>query len=175
MNATFTEYRADPNRTDPVTGSPSWWWGLGTDESADGFGGLLQFDLRFFGVAHGDDAVFEVLVEQHERDAFHGAGGRGDLGEDVDAVGLLVDEALQAAYLTFDATQPREDRLLLGDVSRVRVVVHGGAPLVVRLPQGGISSWFPSIPQRGTLARGVREAWVTWGGSGRGIPDTMTQ
>ena len=46
----------------------------------------MQFDLRFFGVAHGDDAVFEVLIEQHERDAFHGAGGRGDLGEDVDAV-----------------------------------------------------------------------------------------
>ena len=31
---------------------------------------------------------------------------RGDLGEDVDAVGVLVDHALEAAHLALDAAQP---------------------------------------------------------------------
>ena len=58
----------------------------------------------------------------------------GDLGEDVDAVLLLVDHPLQAARLALDATQPPEVVVLLMDVAvLVRHdlcrLVHG-SPLV---------------------------------------------
>ena len=55
-----------------------------------------------------DDAVRQVLVEQPERHRLQRLGHRGDLGEDVDAVLLLLDHPLQAADLALDAAQALE-------------------------------------------------------------------
>ena len=58
------------------------------------------------------DAVPQVLVEQGDGHALERLGRRGDLGEDVDAVGVLVDHPLEAAHLALDAAQPLEDVVL---------------------------------------------------------------
>jgi hypothetical protein len=55
------------------------------------------------GVGVVGDAVAEVLVEQPDGDGSQGVLDRGDLGEDVEAVGVLVDPALEAADLASDA------------------------------------------------------------------------
>ncbi len=59
------------------------------------------------------DAVRKVLVEQLEGDGLQRPGRRRDLGQYVDAVRVVVDHALHAPYLTFDAAQPLLDRALL--------------------------------------------------------------
>ena len=64
------------------------------------------------------DAVPHVLVEQADGDALQRLGGRADLGEDVDAVGVVVDEALEAADLALDLAQAGEDVGLLEHVAR---------------------------------------------------------
>ena len=58
------------------------------------------------GVGH---AVPEVLVEQPDRHALEGSRRRRDLGQDVDAVGVLVDHALQPAHLALDAPEALQD------------------------------------------------------------------
>jgi hypothetical protein len=67
--------------------------------------------------------VTEVLIEQRERDRLQCLGGRGDLGEDVDAVLVLVDHPLQAADLPLDPPQPLEVVVLVVGVS-VHVVLR---------------------------------------------------
>jgi hypothetical protein len=51
------------------------------------------------------DAMTGVVVEQAERDLVERGLHGGDLGEDVDAVTVVVDHALNAAYLAFDALE----------------------------------------------------------------------
>ena len=70
-----------------------------------------------------DDAVGQVLVEQAERDGLERLGHRGDLGEDVDAVLLLLDHPLQAAGLALDPAQPLEV-VVLGVEVAVLVRAH---------------------------------------------------
>ena len=53
-----------------------------------------------------DHARMGVSVEQPERDLVEGGLDRRDLGEDVDAVAVLLDHALDAAHLALDAPQP---------------------------------------------------------------------
>src|ERR1700759_86252 len=48
----------------------------------------------------------QVLVQQVQRDGTQGTVGGADLGEDVDAVLVLLDHAGDAAYLALDAPQP---------------------------------------------------------------------
>ena len=55
----------------------------------------------------------EVLVEHLQRDRLQRLGGGRDLGEDVDAVAILVDHRLEAPDLAFDATQPLLDGVLV--------------------------------------------------------------
>src|SRR5579859_5189823 len=97
----------------------------GSDQAGDRVGRL--FDLAGGGIAAlGDglhDAVAEVFLEQAERDGLQGLGGRGDLGEDVDAVLVFIDHSLQAADLPFDAAQPLDVAVLVVGVS-----VHCPAP-----------------------------------------------
>src|SRR5690349_21936112 len=83
----------------------------GSDESGDGVGGLADLDIGLVATGAGgvDDAVREVLVEQLQGDGLERAGRRGDLGEDVDAVRVLLDHPGQAADLALDATEPGED------------------------------------------------------------------
>src|SRR3546814_6218640 len=64
----------------------------GPDEPGDGFRGFLDLGLRL-GAAHSgspDDAVAQVLLEQTEGDRAQRLGHRGDLGEDGDAILLLL-------------------------------------------------------------------------------------
>ena len=67
------------------------------------------------------DAVLQVLVEQVQADTLQRLADGCDLGEDVDAVGVLVDHPLQATDLALDAAQPGEDLLLVVGVSGCRV------------------------------------------------------
>jgi hypothetical protein len=56
--------------------------------------------------------VAEVIFDEAEGDGLEGPGHGGHLGEDVDAVGVGLDHALQAAHLTLDAAQPLEVSVL---------------------------------------------------------------
>src|SRR5690606_9177482 len=93
--------------------------GSGTDEAGDGRGGLLHLRVRF-GTARVDgfgDAVADVVLQQSERDRLEGTGRRGDLGEDVDAVGVVLDHPLQAPDLPFDPPEPGKIRLLVTGIA----------------------------------------------------------
>ena len=77
------------------------------------------FDLRVGSLTSDTDgvgnAVRKVLIKQRQGYCFESSGGGGDLGEDVDAIGVFFNHALQPADLPFDATQALEmDRLDVG-------------------------------------------------------------
>ena len=98
-----------------------------------------------------------VGVEQAQADAVEGAAHGGDLGEDVDAVPLLLDHPRQAARLALDPAQPVEQRGPVGAVAARHGVptgrhesddtpgrYHGGVPTATRperieLPIDGMS------------------------------------
>jgi hypothetical protein len=65
-----------------------------------------------------------MVLEQLDRDALEGGGDGGDLGEDVDAVALLLDHPLNATHLSLDPVQALDQRVLVGNVS----VCHAGSP-----------------------------------------------
>ena len=67
-------------------------------------------------VAH---AVAEVVLHETDRHALQRLVHGGDLGQDVDAVGVLVDQPLQPPDLALDASQP-------GQVGGLVVVVPVG-------------------------------------------------
>ncbi|MDH6537868.1 hypothetical protein M2167_000370 [Streptomyces sp. SPB4] len=73
------------------------------------------------------------MVLQHgEPEGLQCLGGGADLGEDVGVLGILLDQALQAADLTLDAAQPLEGIVLVG-----RLTVHGDPfPTSKQLPLG---------------------------------------
>src|SRR4051812_44302760 len=106
----------------------------GADETGDGLGGFG--DLEVGGLAPGlrgvDDAVAEVVVEQPERDALEGLGEGRDLREDVDAVLLLVDHAVDAAGLALDALEARQVAVLVADVAVRRGQLRRGGCYVHR-------------------------------------------
>src|SRR4051812_9511581 len=82
-------------------------------------------------------AVAEVLLEQGEGERVQGALGRRHLGQDVDAVGVGVDEAPQTADLAFDPAQP-------GDVGRLVLGVTGGViHQSTSIPSGGMEPAYP--------------------------------
>ena len=62
-------------------------------------------------------AVARVLVEEPERDLVQRGVDRRDLGEDVDAVAIVLDHALDAADLALDPAQALEQLVLGGGVS----------------------------------------------------------
>lgn len=71
----------------------------GLDEALDGAGGFFDLLVRGDGVVPGrriGDAVPNVLVEEADGDGSERRGRRRDLGEHVDAVGVLGDLPLQA-------------------------------------------------------------------------------
>src|SRR4051794_32802762 len=82
----------------------------GADEAGDGLGGLadLLLGLAAAGCRGLDQAVAHVLLEQAEGDRLQGLRHRRDLREDVDAVLLVLDHALQPACLALDAAQALE-------------------------------------------------------------------
>src|SRR5699024_6217931 len=82
----------------------------GADETRDGLGGLLELRLALLAAGAGgvEHAVLEVVVQQPHRDPGQSALQGADLGEDVDAVLLLVHHAVQPARLALDPLEPRE-------------------------------------------------------------------
>src|SRR3546814_17654777 len=109
----------------------------GPDEPGDGLRVFLDLGLRR-GAAHSgspDDAVAQVLLEQTEGDRAQRLGHRGDLGEDVDAILLLLDHPLKASCLPLDPAQSLEVVLLVPDVAVARglvLVAHACFPFSER-------------------------------------------
>src|SRR3954465_13121431 len=59
-----------------------------------------------------EDAVLCVVVEEPERDLVERGLNCGDLGQDVDAVAVVCDHALDPAHLSLDAAQALEQLFL---------------------------------------------------------------
>src|SRR5471032_3002391 len=68
--------------------------------------GYLGVRLRATGLDRLAHAVSKVPIQQADSHLLQRAGGRGYLGQDVDAVAVLVDHALQPTHLALDPTQP---------------------------------------------------------------------
>src|SRR5699024_9163992 len=100
----------------------------GADETRDGRGGLLELRRTLLAAGAGgvEHAVLEVIVEETRRDSVQGPLQGADMGEDVDAVLLLVHRAVQTARLALDALEPCEVAGLVGDVAVVVLLVRGG-------------------------------------------------
>src|SRR5690349_22622496 len=100
-----------------MLGESSRWGRSGADETRDGLGGLADLLVGLAVADSGglDDAVAQVLLEQAERDGLEGLRHGGDLGEDGDAVLLVLDHALQTAGLALDAARALEVRVLAVD------------------------------------------------------------
>ena len=82
-------------------------------------------------------AAVDVVLEQEQRDLVGGGGHRLDLLEDVEAVGLLLDEALDAARLALDPPQAGDEvalvlRVAVAEVGGVRIGRHTGGQYVER-------------------------------------------
>src|SRR5688572_25054164 len=142
-------------------GDPFWLreGGSGTDEAGDGLGGLahLLVGLPAAGGRGLHEAVAHVLLEQAQGDRLESLRHRRDLGEDVDAVLLVLDHALQTAGLALDAAQPLEVVVLAVDVA-VLVVVGTVLGSAVVLGAGGAAvldglHGVPSCRPRGSRTR----------------------
>src|SRR5579862_4417708 len=92
------------------------------------------------------DAVVEVVAEELDRDGLQRPGGRGDLGQDVDAVHIILNHALETPHLTLDAAEAAQDRVLL---SRVATLDHWATSLLVVFPfleRVNTPPWYRSTP-----------------------------
>ena len=100
------------------------------DLEIDGFGPKVR--IRLGGGA--DNAVADVFFHQAQADGVQGLGHGGDLGEDVDAVLVLVDHPGDAADLALDPLEPAQVGVLVGGVAVLGgfsyrfFVGHGGRP-----------------------------------------------
>src|SRR3954462_2525289 len=82
------------------------------------------------GVGAIDDAVARVVVEQPQRDLVERGLDRGDLGQHIDAVAVLVDHALDAADLALDAAQALAELVLGGGVAARLGARRGHAEII---------------------------------------------
>src|SRR4051812_41268218 len=116
----------------------------GADQPGDRLGGLADpvVGLATPGTGGVHDAGAQVLLEQAEGHRLQRLGHRRDLGEDVDAVLLVLDHPLQPAGLALDAAQPLEVVVLAADVA-VLVAVLGARLALVR---PGLLDGLPAVP-----------------------------
>src|SRR5690554_2878548 len=101
-------------------------WNLGTDEAGDGsgcFANLLVGNLPALTCGL-RDAMTEVVVHQLERDGLECFRRGRHLGEDVNAVHIVIDHPGYAAHLPLGTTQSFEQLVLVVDVA-VCGLVHG--------------------------------------------------
>src|SRR5699024_3955016 len=82
-------------------------------DRAGDLGEFLVWVSRGRGVDH---AVAHVILEQSHGNPLQGFGERRDLGEDVDAVPVILHHPVDAPGLAFDPAQPREIAVLIQDV-----------------------------------------------------------
>ena len=106
--------------------------GSGADQPADRAHQLLH--LLLGGALAGAHAVADVVVEEAEGDLVEGGLGGLDLGEDVDAVAVLLHHPRDAADLALDAGEPLQQLLLRCLVSGCL----GGSSLSASIPPWGI-------------------------------------
>ena len=84
---------------------------------------LTASSIAYWG-AGADHAVAGVFIEEGEGDLVDCGLGGGDLGEDVDAVALLLDHPFDATDLAGDPAQAVLDLLFVLDVARVGALRH---------------------------------------------------
>src|SRR4051794_12527115 len=89
----------------------------GADEPGDRVGRLFDLGARITRAGGVHDTVRKVVLEQSHGDGVQRALGGGDLGEDVDAIRVLVDHPLKAADLPLYPAQPPEQGLLVTGVA----------------------------------------------------------
>jgi len=77
-------------------------------ESGDGRHQFVGQLLRVGALRQRAKAATDVVVQELQTERGQGVGDRGQLGEDVEAGLALVDHALQAFGLPFDAPQPQD-------------------------------------------------------------------
>src|SRR2546425_4157638 len=82
---------------------------------------LLGRYVRVAGRERAGDAVVDVLVEDLEAEALQCSVDGRDLGEDVDAVAVVGDHALDPAHLALDPVQALDQRLLVLGVAPDRL------------------------------------------------------
>jgi hypothetical protein len=85
----------------------------------------------------------QVVIQQQHRDPTQGGIDRRNLGEDVNAVGVLVDQTLQTADLALDASQTQLQLVL------VRCVAPHPQPSSCHTPleySGGVRAGRPDRP-----------------------------
>ena len=59
------------------------------------------------------NAMMQVLVEQLDADTLEGLADCGDLGQDVDAVGVVLDHSSETTDLALDRAKPSQQQLLV--------------------------------------------------------------
>src|SRR5690625_735104 len=95
------------------------WSASELQQPPDGAGDLGEFFVRVSRGRGVDHAVAHVILEQSHGNPFQGFGQRRDLGEDVDAVPVLLHHPVDAPGLAFDPAQPREVAVLIQNVAVV--------------------------------------------------------
>ena len=81
---------------------------------------LLSRGGLFAGSKRVVDAVRHVVIEDFEGQTLEGRPNGGDLSEDVDALTVVVDHALDTAHLAFDAVESLLQRVLVVSVVHQR-------------------------------------------------------
>ena len=105
-------------------------------EAADCRHHLVGARISRRGVVGAHHAVLGVIVEQAQGDLVERGLDRGDLGQDVDAVALVLDHALDPADLSLDALEPRLDGAPCWRCSRDARFSGMQRPLYERAPRG---------------------------------------
>src|SRR6202034_1775350 len=109
------------------------------------------------------DAVTEMILQQAERHRLQRPRHRGHLGEDVDAVLVVLDHPLQAPHLALDPAQPHQVVILAGGVSvhsGLRSVpgIHGTTRSEYYTPVGYIEAGWRGRSARGMAGPGRADA-----------------
>ena len=96
-------------------------------QAADGIGGFLDLDVDRFGPKFwiglgggSDDAMADMLLHESEAYGVEGLGDGGNLGQDVNAVLVLINHPGDAANLSFNPSEPAQVRLFVSGVAMLR-------------------------------------------------------
>src|SRR2546422_9527613 len=133
----------------------------------DALDGIDQFlHLGLVALAdRGRHTAFDMVLEQQQPDLVDGGLDGVDLGQDVDAVGLLIDHPRDAADLAFDATQSGQERVAILRITWFHTCHHTPGGYISRRGRDGT----PAIPvprHRRTRRAAVRRRRPVTAGTG---------